>query len=117
MTTIFSLQKSTSILPSILNCIRITHGIVLYYSYQLLDIIFVIFPLINKDLTYKIIFKSFCVSFVFAYQKTNSDSSLKHFSRKANCVCYSKTHTILFVLLVLRLRKEVIKIASFRKPA
>ena len=115
MTTIFSLQKS--ILPSILNCIRITHGIVLYYSYQLLDIIFVIFPLINKDLTYKIIFKSFYFSFVFAYQKTNSDSSLKHFSRKANCVCYSKTHTILFVLLVLRLRKEVIKIASFRKPA
>ena len=112
MTTIFSLQKS--ILPSILNCIRITHGIVLYYSYQLLDIIFVIFPLINKDLTYKIIFKSFCVSLVFEYQKTNSDSSLKHFSRKANCVCYSKTHTILFVL---RLRKEVIKIASFRKPA
>jgi len=100
MTTIFSLQKS--ILPSILNCIRITHGIVLYYSYQLLDITFVIFPLINKDVTYKIIFKSFCVSFVFAYQKTNSDSSLKHFSRNANCVCYSKTQTILFVSTSLR---------------
>ena len=44
------------------------------------------------------IFKSFCFSFVFAYQNTNSVSSLKYFSRSANCVCYSKTHTILFVL-------------------
>ena len=51
------------------------------------------------------IFKSFCFSFVFAYQKTNSVSSLKYFSRSANCVCYSKTHTILFVLC---LRKEAI---------
>ena len=67
MTTIFSLQKS--ILPSILNCIRITHGIVLYYSYLLIDITFVIFPLINKDVTYKIIFKSFCVSHLFLHIK------------------------------------------------
>ena len=52
-----------------------------------------------------LIFKSFCFSFVFAYQKTNSVSSLKYFSRSANCVCYSKTQTILFVLC---LRKEAI---------
>ena len=51
------------------------------------------------------IFKSFCFSFVFAYQNTNSVSSLKYFSRSANCVCYSKTHTILFDLC---LRKEAI---------
>ena len=102
MTTIFSLQKS--ILRSILNCLRITHGIVLYYSY----------PLINKDVTCKIIFKSFCVSFVFAYQKTKSVSSLKHFSGNTNCVCYSKTQTILFALC---LRKEAILIVFFRKLA
>ena len=86
MTTIFSLQKS--ILSSIVNCI--THNIVLnitHISY------------------YKMIFKSFCFSFVFAYQNTNSVSSLKYFSRSANCVCYSKTQTILFVLC---LRKEAI---------
>ena len=83
MTTIFSLQKS--ILSSIVNCV--THNIVLYYSYQVLE----------ND--FQIIF----FSFVFAYQKTNSVSSLKYFSRSANCVCYSKTHTILFVL---GLRKE-----------
>ena len=79
MTTVFSLQKS--ILPSILNCIRITHDIVLYYSYQLLEIIFVIFPLINKD-NFQIIlcFICFCIS------KDKLVSSLKHFSRNANCV-------------------------------
>ena len=64
-------------------------------------------PLWVSDITQisycKMIFKSFCFSFVFACQKTNSVSSLKYFSRSANCVCYSKTHTILFVLC---LRKE-----------
>ena len=85
MTTIFSLQKS--ILSSIVNCV--THNIVLYYSYQVLE----------ND------FQIILFSFVFAYQNTNSVSSLKYFSRSANYVCYSKTHTILFDLC---LRKEAI---------
>ena len=66
-------------------------------------------PLWVSDITQisycKMIFKSFCFSFVFACQKTNSVSILKYFSRSANCVCYSKTQTILFVLC---LRKEAI---------